>query len=416
MKDNYNTSPLRPLYLMNNDIDKNKQLRDLYDEVMLPNYAPANFIPVKASGSYVWDKNNKKFIDLGGGIAVTSLGHSNPELIAALNEQSQKLWHLSNYIANEPAISLAKQLTDLTFADKVYFSSSGSEANEAAIKMARRYHHENGNDKNEIIAFNNSFHGRSLLNISLGASDNHRKGFGPLPKGILHANYNSLSSVKKLISDKTAAIIIEPVQGEAGVVPAEQEFLLGIRDLCTQNGIILIMDEVQSGIGRMGHLFGYMAFDIEPDILTSAKGLGGGIPIGATLAKDSIASVMSIGSHGSTFGGNPMACAVANKVIEIVSTPSFLGKIKEKEALLVNKLESVSQKYQAFSSIRSYGLWVGCELNNRGEVNKLLDRCYEHGLIAVSAGTSTLRFAPALNISEDEISEGIERLEKALSS
>jgi acetylornithine/N-succinyldiaminopimelate aminotransferase len=401
---------------MNDNTDKNKKLRDLYEQVMLPNYAPADFIPEKASGSSVWDKNNKKFIDFGGGIAVNSLGHSHPKLVSALNDQSKKLWHLSNYISNEPAINLAKQLTDLTFADKVYFSNSGSEANEAAIKMARRYHHEKGNGRDEIIAFNNSFHGRSLLNISLGASDNHRKGFGPFPAGIRHATYNDLSSVKALITAKTAAIIIEPVQGEAGVVPAKQEFLLGVRDLCTQNGVLLIMDEVQSGVGRMGNLFGYMAFGIEPDILTSAKGLGGGIPIGATLTKNDIASSMSVGSHGSTFGGNPMACAVADKVIEIVSNPNFLQEVKEKETLLVNKLEGVSKKHQAFREIRSSGLWIGCELNNNGEVNELLDRCYESGLIAVSAGTSTLRFAPALNISEDEISEGIERLEDALSS
>ena len=401
---------------MNDNTDKNKKLRDLYEQVMLPNYAPADFIPEKASGSSVWDKNNKKFIDFGGGIAVNSLGHSHPKLVSALNEQSKKLWHLSNYISNEPAINLAKQLTDLTFADKVYFSNSGSEANEAAIKMARRYHHEKGNGRDEIIAFNNSFHGRSLLNISLGASDNHRKGFGPFPTGIWHATYNDLSSVEELITAKTAAIIIEPVQGEAGVVPAKQEFLLGVRDLCTQNGVLLIMDEVQSGVGRMGDLFGYMAFGIEPDILTSAKGLGGGIPIGATLTKNDIASSMSVGSHGSTFGGNPMACAVADKVIEIVSNPNFLQEVKEKETLLVNKLEGVSKKHQAFREIRSSGLWIGCELNNNGEVNELLDRCYESGLIAVSAGTSTLRFAPALNISEDEISEGIERLEDALSS
>ena len=400
---------------MNDNTDKNKKLRDLYEQVMLPNYAPADFIPEKASGSSVWDKNNKKFIDFGGGIAVNSLGHSHPKLVSALNEQSKKLWHLSNYISNEPAINLAKQLTDLTFADKVYFSNSGSEANEAAIKMARRYHHEKGNGRDEIIAFNNSFHGRSLLNISLGASDNHRKGFGPFPAGIRHATYHDLSSVKALITAKTAAIIIEPVQGEAGVVPAKQEFLVGVRDLCTQNGVLLIMDEVQSGVGRMGNLFGYMAFGIEPDILTSAKGLGGGIPIGATLTKNDIASSMSVGSHGSTFGGNPMACAVADKVIEIVSNPNFLQEVKEKETLLVNKLEGVSKKHQAFREIRSSGLWIGCELNNNGEVNELLDRCYESGLIAVSAGTSTLRFAPALNISEDEISEGIERLEDALS-
>ena len=401
---------------MNDNTDKNKKLRDLYEQVMLPNYAPADFIPEKASGSSVWDKNNKKFIDFGGGIAVNSLGHSHPKLVSALNEQSKKLWHLSNYISNEPAINLAKQLTDLTFADKVYFSNSGSEANEAAIKMARRYHHEKGNGRDEIIAFNNSFHGRSLLNISLGASDNHRKGFGPFPTGIWHATYNDLSSVEELITAKTAAIIIEPVQGEAGVVPAKQEFLLGVRDLCTQNGVLLIMDEVQSGVGRMGDLFGYMAFGIEPDILTSAKGLGGGIPIGATLTKNGIASSMSVGSHGSTFGGNPMACAVANKVIEIVSNPNFLQEVKEKETLLVNKLEGVSKKHQAFRKIRSSGLWIGCELYKNGEVDHLLDRCYESGLIAVSAGASTLRFAPALNISEDEISEGIERLEKALSS
>lgn len=401
---------------MNDNTDKNKKLRDLYEQVMLPNYAPADFIPEKASGSSVWDKNNKKFIDFGGGIAVNSLGHSHPKLVSALNEQSKKLWHLSNYISNEPAINLAKQLTDLTFADKVYFSNSGSEANEAAIKMARRYHHEKGNGRDEIIAFNNSFHGRSLLNISLGASDNHRKGFGPFPTGIWHATYNDLSSVEELITAKTAAIIIEPVQGEAGVVPAKQEFLLGVRDLCTQNGVLLIMDEVQSGVGRMGDLFGYMAFGIEPDILTSAKGLGGGIPIGATLTKTGIASSMSVGSHGSTFGGNPMACAVANKVIEIVSNPNFLQEVKEKETLLVNKLEDVSKKHQTFREIRSSGLWIGCELYENGEVNDLLDRCYESGLIAVSAGASTLRFAPALNISEDEISEGIERLEKALSS
>jgi acetylornithine/N-succinyldiaminopimelate aminotransferase len=282
--------------------------------------------------------------------------------------------------------------------------------------MARRYHHEKGSIRNEIIAFNNSFHGRSLLNITLGASDNHRKGFGPFPTGIHHANYNSLSSVEELITDKTAAIIIEPDQGEAGVVPAKQEFLLGIRDLCTQNGVLLIMDEVQSGVGRMGHLFGYMAFGIEPDILTSAKSLGGGIPIGATLTKNEIASSMNVGSHGSTFGGNPMACAVANKVIEIVSNPIFLQEVKKKESLLVDKLKDVSKEHQAFKEIRSSGLWIGCELNNNGEVNQLLDKCYESGLIAVSAGPSTLRFAPALNISEDEISEGIKRLEEALSS
>ncbi len=397
-----------------NENDKNIELRSLYEDVMLPNYAPANFIPEKGFGSCVWDKNNKKYIDFGGGIAVNSLGHSNPDLIKALNDQSNKIWHLSNYISNEPAIRLAKQLTDLTFADKAYFSNSGSEANEAAIKIARRFHFENGNNKHEIIAFEKSFHGRSLLNISLGASENHRKGFGPFPEGILHAQYNDIESVGKLISDKTAAIIIEPVQGESGVVPAKEDFLKEVKRLCVDNEILLIMDEVQSGVGRMGHLFGYMSFDIEPDILTSAKGLGGGIPVGATLTKNKIASSMTTGSHGSTFGGNPMACAVASKVIEIVSNPTFLDEVKKKETLLMKGLEAISSKFNAFSAIRSSGLWIGCDLVHPYEINDLLNKCYESGLIAVSAGTSTLRFAPALNIKEDEISEGLERLEQAL--
>ena len=397
-----------------NENDKNIELRNLYEEVMLPNYAPASFIPEKGIGSSVWDKNNKKYIDFGGGIAVNSLGHSNPELIQALHKQSHKIWHVSNYISNEPAIKLAKQLTDQTFADKVYFSNSGSEANEAAIKIARRFHFENGNDKHEIIAFEKSFHGRSLLNISLGASENHRKGFGPFPEGIRHALYNNIESVKNLISKKTAAIIIEPVQGESGVVPAEENFLKKIRDLCTDNEILLIIDEVQSGVGRMGHLFGYMSLNIEPDILTSAKGLGGGIPIGATLTTNKIASSMTTGSHGSTFGGNPMACAVASKVIEIVSNPIFLDEVKKKEALIIKGLEIISNKFNAFSAIRSSGLWIGCDLEHPYEINALLNKCYENGLIAVSAGTSTLRFAPALNIKEDEIAEGLEKLEQAL--
>ena len=292
---------------MNNSNDKNTDLKSIYEDVMLPNYAPADFIPDRAQGSRVWDKNNKEYIDLGGGIAVNSLGHSNPILIKALNDQANKLWHTSNYISNEPAINLAKKLTELTFAEKVYFSNSGSEANEAAIKMARKFHHDRGENRDEIIAFENSFHGRSILNISLGGSEIHKQGFEPLLSGIKHAKYNDIKSVENLISNKTAAVIIEPVQGEAGVHEGNKDFLKSLRDLCDATGTLLIMDEVQSGVGRMGYLYGYMKYEIDPDILTSAKGLGGGIPIGATLTKNDIASSLSTGTHGSTFGGNPMA-------------------------------------------------------------------------------------------------------------
>lgn len=398
---------------MNNRNDKNTDLKSIYDDVMLPNYAPADFIPDRAQGSRVWDKNNKEYIDLGGGIAVNSLGHSNPILIKALNDQANKLWHTSNYISNEPAISLAKKLTELTFAEKVYFSNSGSEANEAAIKMARKFHHDRGENRDEIIAFENSFHGRSILNISLGGSEIHKQGFEPLLSGIKHAKYNDIKSVENLISNKTAAVIIEPVQGEAGVHEANKDFLKSLRDLCNETGTLLIMDEVQSGIGRMGYLYGYIKYEIEPDILTSAKGLGGGIPIGATLTKNDIASSLSTGTHGSTFGGNPMACAVSNKIIEIVSDPGFLIEVQKKEELMMNLLSEINSETKTFSDLRSSGLWICCDIKDL-DAFELLDRCYENGLILVTAGNKALRFAPALNISEDDINEGLGNLTKAL--
>ena len=398
---------------MNNGNDKNTDLKSIYEDVMLPNYAPADFIPDRAQGSRVWDKNNKEYIDLGGGIAVNSLGHSNPILIKALNDQANKLWHTSNYISNEPAISLAKKLTELTFAEKVYFSNSGSEANEAAIKMARKFHHDRGENRDEIIAFENSFHGRSILNISLGGSEIHKQGFEPLLSGIKHAKYNDIKSVENLISNKTAAVIIEPVQGEAGVYQADKNFLKSLRDLCDATGTLLIMDEVQSGVGRMGYLYGYMKYEIDPDILTSAKGLGGGIPIGATLTKNDIASSLSTGTHGSTFGGNPMACAVSNKIIEIVSDPEFLIEVQKKEELMMNLLLEINSETKTFSGLRSSGLWICCDIKN-ADAFDLLDKCYENGLILVTAGNKALRFAPALNISEDDIKQGLENLNKAL--
>ena len=398
---------------MNKDNDNNIELKGIYEQVMMPNYAPADFIPDRALGSKVWDKNNKEYIDLGGGIAVNSLGHSNPILINELNEQANKLWHTSNYLANEPAINLAKKLTDLTFAEKVYFSNSGSEANEAAIKIARKFHYDRGEKRDELISFENSFHGRSLLNVSLGGSENHKKGFGPLVSGVKHAKYNDINSVESLITNKTAAIIIEPVQGEAGVFEVDKDFLKSLRELCDENETLLIMDEVQSGIGRMGHLFGYMKYDIEPDILTSAKGLGGGIPIGATLTKNDIAPSLSTGTHGSTFGGNPIACAVANKVIQIVSDPTFLNEVQQKEELIMGSLSDIAVKTKAFSDMRSSGLWICCDIKQIDAFD-LLNKCYENGLILVTAGNKALRFAPALNISEDEIQQGLDGLTKAL--
>ena len=399
---------------MNDKKNLNDSLLDNYHQVMTPNYAPANFVVKKALGSSVWDVNDKKYIDFGGGIAVNSLGHSHPELLKALEEQAKQIWHHSNYLASEPSIALAKSLVELTFAEKVFFSNSGSEANETAIKLARKYQHSKGKDKAEIIAFKNAFHGRSLLNISLGSSKLHKEGFGPLDNSIKRAEFNNINSVRECISTKTAAIIIEPIQGEAGVYAADKDFLISLREICDENEILLIFDEVQSGIGRTGELFSYMKYETEPDILTSAKGLGSGIPIGATLTKDKFAKSLTLGTHGSTFGGNPLACAVSARVLDLIKQVNFLDEVKQKEKLLRNGLEEVSNKHQAFSQIRSEGLWFGCDLNKQDKANSLLDLCYQEGLIAVSAGTSTLRMAPALNIPEADIQEGLFRLDKAL--
>ena len=391
---------------------KNNELRGIYDNVMLPNYSPANFIPKEARGSRIWDQDNKEYIDFGGGIAVNSLGHSHPDLIKALSEQSKKFWHLSNYLSNEPAINLAKKLTDLTFAENVFLSNSGTEANEAAIKIARKFHSSKNNQRNEIVSFQNSFHGRSLLNISLGSSEMHRSGFEPLMPGIKHGEFNNVSNLGSLITKKTAAVIVEPVQGEAGVYTASKEFLKKLREECTRQGALLIIDEVQSGIGRMGSLYGYMQYDIKPDIVTSAKGLGGGIPIGATLTTKVIGECMQPGTHGSTFGGNPMSCAVANEVVSIVSEKDFLNDVLEKEQLFLDLLSEFKTK-GIFSEVRSAGLWIGCDLIDK-TANEVLDQAYDAGLIMVSAGSSCLRLAPALNITNEEIEQGINLLKEVL--
>ena len=391
---------------------KNIELRGEYDKVMLPNYSPANFVPKKAEGSLVWDQDDKEYIDFGGGIAVNSLGHSHPSLVKALTDQSKKIWHLSNYLTNEPAIKLANKLTELTFAENIFFSNSGSEANEAAIKIARKYHSSRNENRNEIVSFQNSFHGRSLLNISLGSSEMHRNGFEPLMPGIKHGVFNDSSGLDELITEQTAAVILEPVQGEAGVFKATNDFMTKLNEVSSKKGALLIIDEVQSGVGRMGSLYGYMNYNIQPDIVTSAKGLGGGIPIGATLTTRIIGESMQPGTHGSTFGGNPIACAVAHEVLNIVSDEEFLNEVSEKEKLFLNLLSEL-KNHGVFSDIRSAGLWIGCDLVEKS-ANEVLDKAYEQGLILVSAGSNCLRLAPALNISNSEIEKGVEILKQVL--
>ena len=391
--------------------------RELFDEVMVPNYAPATVVPVRGSGSRLWDQNDKEYIDFAGGIAVSCLGHCHPAAVGALQKQSEKLWHVSNVLANEPAIRLAKKLVDNTFAEKVYFANSGAESNEAALKLARRWALEvHGSEKTQIIAFNQGFHGRTFFTVTVGGQSSYSDGFGPKPGDIAHAEYNDLDSVKALISNNTCAIIVEPLQGEGGVVSPTNEFMQGLRDLCDQHNALLIFDEVQTGVGRTGDLFAYMGLNVVPDILTAAKALGGGFPIGAMITTTDIASHLKVGTHGSTYGGNPLASAVAEAVFDTVNTPEVLAGVTAKAAFFVEGLEKINDTYSVFSSIRGKGLLIGAVLNDnyQGTAKAFLDAAMDEGLMTLVAGANVIRFAPSLIISEQDITEGLHLFEQAV--
>ncbi|WLQ11389.1 aspartate aminotransferase family protein [Hahella aquimaris] len=391
--------------------------REMFDQVMVPNYAPGPIIPTHGIGSRVWDQAGKEYIDLAGGIAVTGLGHAHPELVAALTEQAQKLWHLSNVLANEPAILLAKKLTDMTFADRVFFSNSGGEANEAAFKLARRYSWEkHGPHKHEIVACNNSFHGRTLFTVSVGGQAKYREGFEPVPGGIKHVPFNDIAALEAAINENTCAFVVEPVQGEGGVTPADEAYLKRARELCDQHNALLIFDEVQTGVGRTGALYAYMKYGVTPDILTTAKAMGGGFPIGAMLTTTEVAKSLAVGTHGSTYGGNPLGCAVANKVLDIVNTPEVLQGVERKHELMVAGLKAINEKYGVFSAVRGMGLLIGAALTDewQGKAKQFMTAALEEGVLALIAGPNVLRLAPSLIIGDDEIKEGLARFERAV--
>nr|WP_321269924.1 aspartate aminotransferase family protein [uncultured Tolumonas sp.] len=391
--------------------------RQDFDEYIIPMFAPAPFIPVKGEGSTVWDQTGKSYIDFAGGIAVNALGHAHPAVKAALIEQADKLWHIGNGYTNEPVLALAKQLVDATFADKVFFCNSGAEANEAALKLARKYAHDAvGAEKNEIVAFNNAFHGRTLFTVSAGGQPKYSKDFAPLPGGIRHVAYNDLDAAKAVISDKTCAVIVEPIQGEGGVIPAGPQFLQGLRDLCDQFNAVLIFDEVQTGVGRTGSLYSYMQYGVVPDVLSTAKALGGGFPIGAILTTNKFAKALSVGSHGTTYGGNPLASAVAGKVLSIINTPEVLAGVAQRHQWFVDGLTAINQQYDVFSDIRGAGLLIGCQLTAAyaGQAKAITNAAAEEGLLALIAGPDVVRFAPSLIISEADVQEGLARFARAL--
>ncbi|BDM63247.1 acetylornithine aminotransferase [Shewanella sp. NFH-SH190041] len=397
--------------------NKTKLTREQFDKVMVPNYAPAAVIPVRGQGSRVWDQNEREYIDFAGGIAVNCLGHCHPALVGALTEQSQKLWHLSNVMTNEPALALATALVEHTFADKVYFANSGAEANEAALKLARRYASDKfGPEKDEIIAFNQGFHGRTFFTVSVGGQAAYSDGFGPKPEAITHLPYNDIAALEQTVSDRTCAIMLEPLQGEGGIITAHPEFLAAVRRLADKHNALVIFDEVQTGVGRTGALYAYMNTDMVPDILTTAKALGGGFPIAAMLTREDIAAHLKVGTHGSTYGGNPLACAVGNAVMSVVNTPAVLDGVRQREQLFRQGLEKINAKYDVFSEVRGKGLLLGAVLNERyqGRSRDFLQAAVAQGLMCLVAGTNVVRFTPSLVIPMEDITEGLMRFERAV--
>lgn len=391
--------------------------RQNFDDWLIPVYAPAAFILVRGEGSRVWDQTEKEYIDFAGGIAVNALGHAHPVAVNALTHQAQKLWHLGNGYTNEPVLELAKQLIDATFADKVFFCNSGAEANEAALKLARKIGTQRGGAaKNKIVAFKNAFHGRTLFTVSAGGQPKYSQDFAPLPEGIQHVAYNDIEAARAAIQADTCAVIVEPIQGEGGVVPAEIGFLQALRERCDETGAVLIFDEIQTGVGRTGALYAYEKTGVQPDILSTAKALGAGFPIGAILTTNHIASGFSVGDHGTTYGGNPLATAVAGAVFSFIQQPEVLAGVSKRSALFQNGLAELNRSYAVFEQVRGDGLLLGAVLKAEyaNQAKSIAQLAGEEGLLVLIAGPNVVRFTPSLIIPEQDISEGLQRLGRAL--
>ncbi|STD23593.1 bifunctional N-succinyldiaminopimelate-aminotransferase/acetylornithine transaminase [Enterobacter asburiae] len=391
--------------------------RATFDEVILPIYAPAEFIPVKGKAAASGISQGKEYVDFAGGIAVTALGHCHPVLVEALKTQGETLWHTSNVFTNEPALRLGRKIIDATFAERVLFMNSGTEANETAFKLARYYATTRHSPyKTKIIAFHNAFHGRSFFTVSVGGQPKYSDGFGPKPADIVHVPFNDLHAVKAVMDDHTCAVVVEPIQGEGGVTAATPEFLKGLRALCDEHQALLVFDEVQCGMGRTGDLFAYMHYGVTPDILTSAKALGGGFPVSAVLTTQEIASAFHVGSHGSTYGGNPLASAVAGAAFDIINTPEVLNAVSAKRELFVKYLQKIDEQYDVFSEIRGMGLLIGAELKPqyKGRARDFLHAAAHEGVMVLNAGPDVMRFAPSLVVEDRDIEDGLTRFAAAV--
>ncbi|KNX42472.1 Succinylornithine transaminase/acetylornithine aminotransferase [Roseovarius tolerans] len=380
---------------------------------ILPTYNRAPLSFVKGEGAWLIEADGRRFLDLGAGIAVNAMGHAHPALVAALTEQAGKLWHTSNLYQIPKQQELADRLVEATFADTVFFTNSGTESCELAVKMARKFFYDAGQpERTDIIAFGGSFHGRSSAGIAAAGSEKMTKGFGPLLPGFKHVPWGDHEAFHAAIDDNTAAILIEPVQGEGGIRPLPDPCLKGLRDLCDEKGILLILDEVQCGVGRTGRLFAHEWAGVAPDIMMVAKGIGGGFPLGAVLATERAASGMGAGTHGSTYGGNPLGCAVGCAVMEHVATPEFLGEVNRKAGLMRQRLEGlVAAHPDVFVGVRGLGLMLGLEC--KAANTDVVKAGYDALVVTVPAADNVIRLLPPLTITDDEIAEAITRLDAA---
>ena len=386
----------------------------------LPVYRPREVILERGQGARVWDSEGREYLDLSAGIAVCGLGHNDPDLVAALTEQAGKLWHTSNVFYSEPPLRLAEELvTASRFAERVFLCNSGAEANEAAIKLVRKWAAAQGRapDQRVIVTFRGSFHGRTLATVTATAQPKYQEGYEPLPAGFRYVDFNDLTQLEIAMScGDVAAVMLEPVQGEGGVMPAAPGFLAGVRALCDHHGALLVLDEIQAGMGRTGTLFAHWQDGVVPDIVTLAKALGGGFPIGAMLAGPKVAEVMQFGAHGTTFGGNPLAAAVARVALRKLASPQIANNVARQAAALRKGLDAMNAELGLFSQVRGRGLMLGAVLNAKyaGRAGEVLDLAAAQGLLMLQAGPDVLRFVPSLNIADAEVADGLQRLHAAL--
>lgn len=384
----------------------------------VPNYRPREMILDHGRGARLWDLEGNEYIDLGAGIAVNSLGHQHPALIAALEAHTHKVWHTSNIYFTEPPIRLAEALVESCCAERVYFCNSGAEANEAAIKLVRKYaslHYPP--QKREIISFHGSFHGRTLAAVTATAQPKYHEGFEPLPGGFRYCPFNDIDALKAMISgEHTCAVLVEPIQGEGGIIPAAPGYLAALRALCDEHEVLLISDEIQCGMGRTGHLWAHAWAGITPDVITLAKALGCGVPIGAMMTGRKVAETLQLGSHGSTFGGNPLACAVALAAVQELSKPELLAGVSRQGERLRQGLTLLAQQTGIFSEVRGVGMMLGAVLSSHwaGKAAEIMELARQHGVLILQAGGDVLRFLPPLITSDEELDTGLARLAQAL--